>query len=266
MATEEIAAGHRTWYVKKHPSSHSVPPTLLSLSLPLSPSLSVTSNFLTRSWCSGNTIVEAGQKGPKYFSEAGYRCPTDPRDSLMQYAFQTKLTIFEYMNSMPRVLKDFNTFMGNTMGARKYWTDWFPVQERLLDGANESSPLLVDVGGGKGHDVLDFQARYPQKGRRLVLQDLLPVTSDLPAIERMTYDFFTEQPVRGKVNAFNVPWTFQMAGILRCHRSSGVLLSSHTPRLARLVLLEDLGAGQEGHGARLLKANHSRAGPSRAEC
>lgn len=124
----------------------------------------------------------------------------------MQYAFQTKLTIFEYMNSIPPVLKDFNTFMGNTLGARKYWTDWFPIRERLLDGANEASPLLVDVGGGKGHDVLDFQAKYPQQGRRLVLQDLAPVTSGLgdlgPAIERMTYDFFTEQPVQGKFIPF----------------------------------------------------------------
>lgn len=50
----------------------------------------------------------------------------------MQYAFQTKLTTFEYMSSVPPILKDFNTFMGNTMGARKYWIDWFPVQERLL--------------------------------------------------------------------------------------------------------------------------------------
>ncbi|KAI7775575.1 hypothetical protein LA080_006586 [Diaporthe eres] len=124
------------------------------------------------------------------------------RAIVMQYAFQTKLTTFQYMASVPPVLKDFNTFMGNTMGARKYWTDWFPIQERLLDGSNETLHLLVDVGGGKGHDVLDFQAKYPQKGRRLVLQDLSHVTRDLgdlgPAIERMTYDFFTEQPVQGK--------------------------------------------------------------------
>lgn len=145
--------------------------------------------------------MEAGQKATKYFSEAGWHCPTDPRDGLVQYAFQTKLTIFEYMSSNPRILKDFNTFMGNTMGARKYWTNWFPVQERLLDGAKEESPLLVDVGGGKGHDVIDFQAKYPQGKRRLVLQDLAAVTDGLAdlgrAVERMTYDFFTDQPVKG---------------------------------------------------------------------
>lgn len=121
----------------------------------------------------------------------------------MQYGLQTKLTIFEYMNSNPRILRDFNTFMGNTLGARKYWTDWFPVQRRVIDGATEASPLLVDVGGGKGHDLLGFQAKYPQKAHRLVLQDLSPVICDLgdfdQAIERMTYDFFMEQPVKGKV-------------------------------------------------------------------
>ncbi|KAK2615902.1 hypothetical protein N8I77_002625 [Diaporthe amygdali] len=168
MATEEIAAGHRM--------------------------------------VSGEMIVEAVQNAPKYFREAGYNCPTEPRDGLVQYAFQTKLTTFEFFSSNPRVLKDFNTFMGNTMGGRKYWTDWFPVQERLLEGANETSPLLVDVGGGKGHDVLVFLAKYPQKGRRLILQDLAPVISDLagldPAIERMTCDFFTEQPVQGNVDRY----------------------------------------------------------------
>lgn len=45
-----------------------------------------------------------------------------------------------------------------------------------------------------------------------------------------------------------------MAGILICRRCTSVLLSSYTPRLARLVLLEDLGAGQEGHDAWLLNA------------
>lgn len=173
------------------------------------------------------------------------------------------------MSSVPWILKDFNTFMGNTMGARKYWIDWFPVQERLLDGAKEASPLLVDVGGGKGHDVLEFQDKYPQNGRRIVLQDLDAVADDLlnlgPAVERMTYDFFTEQPVKGKVSSSCYPKCVKMTGSLKHHRLAGILLSSRTPRLARLVLFEDLGAGQEGNRARLFKAHHPRVDSSRAE-
>lgn len=57
------------------------------------------------------------------------------------------------------------------MGARRYWVDWFPVQRRVLDGIDPEKVLLVDVGGGKGHDVLAFQARFPGRGR-LVVQDL----------------------------------------------------------------------------------------------
>ncbi|KAI1073721.1 putative O-methyltransferase [Whalleya microplaca] len=153
----------------------------------------------------GEMIVGAATKAPKWLKEVGYRCPTNPHDGLMQYAFQTKLTTFQLFSSMPDVLKDFNTFMGNTMGARSYWVDWFPVQERLLDGASKESALIVDVGAGKGHDLIGFHDRYPDRGL-LVLQDLAAVTENIadldPAIKRMTYDFFTEQPVKGARSYF----------------------------------------------------------------
>ncbi len=145
-------------------------------------------------------IVGAAQKAPKYLKEYGHRCPTDPRDGLMQFAFGTKMTTFELFSSMPQVLADFNLFMGNTMGARSYWVDWFPVQEQLLNGVDPSAALLVDVGAGKGHDLIAFHEKYTGKGK-LVLQDLDAVTGSLDgvdsAIEVMTYDFFTEQPVKG---------------------------------------------------------------------
>lgn len=86
------------------------------------------------------------------------------------------------------------------MGARKYWVDWFPAQENLLEGARDSTALIVDVGGGKGHDLQAFHQKYPQRGR-LILQDLPQVIDNIknldPAIERFTYDFFTDQPVQG---------------------------------------------------------------------
>ncbi|KAI1747698.1 putative O-methyltransferase [Xylaria castorea] len=147
----------------------------------------------------GEMVVSTATKAPRYFKEAGYNCPTDPRDGLTQYAFQTKLSAFQLYSSMPGILKDFNMFMGNTMGARSYWINWYPVHERLLNGSVQELPLLVDVGGGKGHDLLAFHEKYPARGR-LVLQDLVAVTDsiqDINPIELMAYDFFTEQPVHG---------------------------------------------------------------------
>lgn len=95
--------------------------------------------------------------------------------------------------------------MGNTMGARKYWVDWYPVQDRILDrfAADKTQALLVDVGAGKGHDLLAFRAKFPQARGRLVLEDLPAVIDGLSeldvddAIEKVSYDFFTAQPVVG---------------------------------------------------------------------
>ncbi|KAF3018914.1 hypothetical protein E8E14_010495 [Neopestalotiopsis sp. 37M] len=148
----------------------------------------------------GEMILGAAQKAPKYFKEYGYCCPTNPKDGLMQYAFQTKLTTFELFMSMPQVFKDFNTFMGNTMGARSYWVDWYPLRERLIDGATQDSALLVDVGAGKGHDLLALHEKFPDHGK-LILQDLDGVIESLNgmdhSIELVAYDFFTEQPIKG---------------------------------------------------------------------
>ncbi|PGG99634.1 hypothetical protein GX51_06189 [Blastomyces parvus] len=145
-------------------------------------------------------IVPAMQSAPAFFLQRGHSCPIDPKDGLMQYAFNTKQTTFERIVSSPSLLRDFNMFMGNTMGARKYWVDWYPVQSQILDGAATDKALVVDVGAGKGHDLLAYKNKFPDTGR-LVLQDLPQVVEALEdldeAIEKVTYDFFTEQPVTG---------------------------------------------------------------------
>lgn len=78
--------------------------------------------------------------------------------------------------------------------------DWYPVQSRILDDANLDQVLIVDVGAGKGHDLLAYNKTFPGTGR-LILQDLQPVIDALegldPVIEKITYDFFTEQPIKG---------------------------------------------------------------------
>ncbi|CBF82267.1 hypothetical protein AN9233.2 [Aspergillus nidulans FGSC A4] len=148
-------------------------------------------------------VVPALQSAPGYFQHHGYSCPTDAKDGLVQHALQTKKTSFEYIMSDPHLLKDFNLFMGNGMGARKSWLDWYPVQSNILDGADADpdKALIVDVGGGKGHDLIAFHKRYPNAGR-LVLEDLPAAFDDLGqysmVIEKVPHDFLAEaQPVKG---------------------------------------------------------------------
>ena len=76
-----------------------------------------------------------------------------------------------------------------------------------MDGFDErvSDVLLLDVGGGRGHDVFTFAARHLQHPGKLVLQDRPPVIAavletgsenDRPFIAA-AHDFFAPQPVVG---------------------------------------------------------------------
>ncbi|KAL9084574.1 MAG: hypothetical protein Q9165_007999 [Trypethelium subeluteriae] len=149
-----------------------------------------------------DVLITSAVKSPKFIHESGNRCPHLPNDGFVQYAHQTKHNVFDLLNNMPSLLEDFNTFMGNTMGTNQYWVDWYPVEERLLQDMDPLTTLLVDIGGGKGHDLQAFHTKYPNRGR-LILQDLPQGLNSIqerdldPEIERMIHNFFTVQPVQG---------------------------------------------------------------------
>ena len=103
----------------------------------------------------------------------------------------------------------FNTFMEGQRANRPYWGDWFPVRERILNdtSTDPERPLLVDIGGGRGHDLLAFKDRFPDAPGKLVLEDLPGVIDEVRGIQNLSkdyrfdtvpYDFFTQvQPVQG---------------------------------------------------------------------
>lgn len=95
--------------------------------------------------------------------------------------------------------------MEGSRAGTPHWSEFFPVQERLLDGvAINDRPLLVDVGGGRGHDLLGFKHRFPYHPGRLILEELPSVINDARAldkdIEKVEHDFFRAQPVKGKMH------------------------------------------------------------------
>jgi hypothetical protein len=151
-----------------------------------------------------DALMVAGIKAPQYLRESAFTAPLKDTEGIVQFAHQTKLSAFPWIASSPHLLSNFNTFMGSTMGGRKYWTDWFPIQERILDGARPDGKLLVDVAGGKGHDVQQFLEKFPETKGRLVLQDLAQALGAATAevldesVERMECDFFKEQPLKGE--------------------------------------------------------------------
>ncbi|CZR56364.1 related to O-methyltransferase [Phialocephala subalpina] len=136
-----------------------------------------------------------------YFRETGYKNPTDTFSGPFQYAFNTKVHYWEWLKTDPVQQAAFNAHMALTrMDRGQHWYEFFPVEERFGNNSPDT-PLLIDIGGGLGHDLAEFHSRFPNLPGKLILQDLPAAIEDIKdlssSIERMKYDFFTPQPVKG---------------------------------------------------------------------
>lgn len=58
-------------------------------------------------------VVPAVQAAPAFFGENGYSSPVNYKDGIIQFAFGTKKTDFDYILSNNSLARDFNEFMGN---------------------------------------------------------------------------------------------------------------------------------------------------------
>ena len=105
----------------------------------------------------------------------------------------------------------------------------------LADSSREAQDvLLVDIGGGHGHDLEKFSRRFGNAPGRLVLQDL-PLTLDgvgeLDArIELFPHNFFNAQPIKGSYLPCPV-WRLKRVLTFSVPRRSCIL---HTFRLPQL--------------------------------
>ncbi len=142
---------------------------------------------------------------PAWFKSNGYQSPTSATSGPLQHIFNTNLNSFEYWATLPtNALQNFNTCMTGNRGSRPSWIEWFPVEHNVLQGAeeDETAVLIVDVAGGRGHDLEAFRRKFPHAKGRMILQDLPSVIDDIqdldPHIERLTHDMFLPQPIRGK--------------------------------------------------------------------
>jgi hypothetical protein len=139
--------------------------------------------------------------GSDFLEKTSWKNPSEPRNGFFQYANNTQLHLFEYLASQPALFADFNLFMGAVGGSQPSWWEWYDVPGRLLAGFT-SDVLLVDVGGGQGHEVQGFHEQFG-KGK-LVLQDLPRVIDGIAegaldsSIMRIANDFFADQPVKGE--------------------------------------------------------------------
>ncbi|KAI0477477.1 S-adenosyl-L-methionine-dependent methyltransferase [Xylariaceae sp. FL0804] len=140
---------------------------------------------------------------PFYLEKTGFKHPSGSPGPF-QDAHKTADGLFPWLIKDPAMMANFQAFMSGQRGSRTQWFDLLDVDAMLLADPATKDPeaaLLVDVGGGGGHDIAEFYRRFPHVQGRLVLQDLPEVIDaivDLDGrIERVKHDFFEPQPVKG---------------------------------------------------------------------
>jgi hypothetical protein len=150
-------------------------------------------------------------KLPEYFRSTGYQNPDDATDGPFQFSYRTSKHWFSWATEHPDISQQFNNHMSAYHQGRPSWMDYdfYPVDDCLINGLkpDPDAVLLVDVGGGLGHDLQEFQRKYPTAPGRLILQDKPDVVdqifSTMGRIEVMAHDFFCEQPIKGSIQTYH---------------------------------------------------------------
>lgn len=100
------------------------------------------------------------------------------------------------------VQKDaFHRFMDVQFENLPTWLDVVDFAAEMGSAARPEDVVFVDVGGGNGSQLAALKKECPDVEGRMVLQDqayVLDGAVEVEGMEKMAYDFFTEQPVKGK--------------------------------------------------------------------
>lgn len=151
-----------------------------------------------------HACMQASAKIFAYFEERGYKNPNDAYDAPFQLAYNTKEHYFDWLKKNPEAQESFNAVMTTSQRFRgEDWFEVFPVTEKLkLNASASERALLVDIGGGVGHDLIAFRNRFPELTGKLILQDLPQVIDairePLPdGVIAVGHDMFKPQPIQG---------------------------------------------------------------------
>lgn len=155
--------------------------------------------------CVGRTCTTgaASLKFHEYSRKRGWQNPTDSKDTALMYAYNTGQDMFSWIQSQGYITH-FNDHMAGYRPSPWMSTGRYPIEQRLIDGADKSltAPFWVDIGGCLGRDLSDLRRYCQHIPGRLILQDLPHVIRQVNKMylpfDAMEHDFFTEQPIKGK--------------------------------------------------------------------
>lgn len=149
-----------------------------------------------------------GSKFLAFLKERKYSNPTDKSDTGFMYGMGTQDHYFQYISRPGREVEAeafYNHMRFKTLGLK--WHEMPGIIQGVFGDyqAKNDEVLMIDVGGGSGHDLVSFRAAHPDVKGRLIVQDLPETIRAANAagelavkgIEAGEHDFFTQEMVMG---------------------------------------------------------------------
>ena len=142
-------------------------------------------------------------KLPEYLKTHDYQNPQESTSSPFAYAFGSEF--WSYLEQNPVHSAIFGKFMATRRLGRPSWFDIYPVDQELptttTEDLQQDEVLLIDIGGNRGHDLVNLKARYPHLPGKLILQDLPDIVAGVTFGEKSNitaraHNFFTPQPIK----------------------------------------------------------------------
>ncbi|KAL9008113.1 MAG: hypothetical protein Q9173_006729, partial [Seirophora scorigena] len=195
-------------------------------------------------------FTPAAVKLPEYMQSQKYQNPTQSTSSA--FAYTTGSEFWGHLNRTPEHSRIFNEFMATRRQGQVRWFDIYPVGLELASFAQDTNNnplgerdiLLVDVGGNRGHDLVELRARCPNLVGRMVLQDLPDVVADTSfdpddgkGIEAMAHDFFQPQPIR-HARAYHFRAIFHDWPDRSCQQILSLTAAAMKPNYSKLLISE----------------------------
>ncbi|KND90708.1 Demethylsterigmatocystin 6-O-methyltransferase [Tolypocladium ophioglossoides CBS 100239] len=107
---------------------------------------------------------------------------------------------YTWIETHPVQQAAFHRFMEAQFASLPTWLEAVDFEAEMGKGLTDSDVAFVDVGGGNGQQCEAFKKLLPQLKGRVVLQDRPEVLDQallVDGMEMMSYDYLTEQPVKG---------------------------------------------------------------------
>lgn len=108
---------------------------------------------------------------------------------------------YTWLETHPVQQGAFHRFMEAQFASLPTWLDVVDFKTEMGTDLTSSDVAFVDVGGGNGQQCASLKARFPEIQGRIVLQDrpeVLEKALSVDGMERMSYDYLTEQPVKSE--------------------------------------------------------------------